>query len=269
MSIASELTRLAGNIGTMQADVNATLDAISAKGVTVPAGTQLHDVPGLVDQIGTGQNFIYLSYFKNFDTANDTDYPIFGRPQDISGTNKVFTKTTETIPMSFVGQVPALSVYCSTNDVMSNGIAIHSSGDYTMEWFAKFSRGSIYGADPQVFMWFGSRNAFHITPQRELEFLFDDTYTYELFNRASTRQSSWNMNWFICPNLDASSYHHIKVVCKANGDYMCFVDDVLYVVTHGTFMADTKLRIDPRTDAIINVSQLAIYSRSWPYASWT
>ena len=61
MSIASELTRLASNIGTMQADVNATLDAIAHKGVPVPAGSQLHDVPGLVERIsgGGGGNIFY------------------------------------------------------------------------------------------------------------------------------------------------------------------------------------------------------------------
>ena len=47
MSIPSEITRLSGNISD-------SLDAVAAKGVTVPSGSTSDDLAGLISQIATG-----------------------------------------------------------------------------------------------------------------------------------------------------------------------------------------------------------------------
>lgn len=93
MSIASEISRLQG----VKADI---LDAISAKGVTVPAGSALDDCPGLIADISGGgsPSFEYgfkygnLNFNKNGEargftsvgdylvpTVGDNTYPTYDR----------------------------------------------------------------------------------------------------------------------------------------------------------------------------------------------
>ena len=51
MSISTQLTRLARNVGTLTADTNAIFEALRAKGVIVPADAQLSDVADMIEEI--------------------------------------------------------------------------------------------------------------------------------------------------------------------------------------------------------------------------
>lgn len=51
MSISTELTRLARNVGALTADTNAIFEALRAKGVNVPADAQLSDVAEMIENI--------------------------------------------------------------------------------------------------------------------------------------------------------------------------------------------------------------------------
>jgi uncharacterized protein (TIGR02145 family) len=51
MSISTELTRMAGNVGALAADTNAIFEALRAKGVTVPSGATLDDVVEMIESI--------------------------------------------------------------------------------------------------------------------------------------------------------------------------------------------------------------------------
>lgn len=51
MSLQSELTRLQDNVTSISSSKDAIMAALESKGVTVPAGATLHDVPGLIGQI--------------------------------------------------------------------------------------------------------------------------------------------------------------------------------------------------------------------------
>lgn len=51
MSISTELTRMAGNVGALAADTNAIFEALRAKGVDVPPGAQLSDVADMIGEI--------------------------------------------------------------------------------------------------------------------------------------------------------------------------------------------------------------------------
>lgn len=53
MSISTQLTRLAQNVGALTADTNAIFEAIESKGVTVPSGSTLSDCPSLIASIST------------------------------------------------------------------------------------------------------------------------------------------------------------------------------------------------------------------------
>jgi len=57
MSISTELTRMAQNVGALNADTGAIIEAIAAKGVTVPSGTTLHDCPSLISSIEGAGSF--------------------------------------------------------------------------------------------------------------------------------------------------------------------------------------------------------------------
>lgn len=51
MSISTQLTYLARNVGNLTADTNAIFEALRAKGVNVPANAQLSDVADLIESI--------------------------------------------------------------------------------------------------------------------------------------------------------------------------------------------------------------------------
>lgn len=51
MSLSTEIQRLKTNADGIVSDTHAILEAIAAKGVTVPEGSTLHDCPGLIDSI--------------------------------------------------------------------------------------------------------------------------------------------------------------------------------------------------------------------------
>ena len=51
MSLQSELTRLQDNVTSISSSKDAIMTALASKGVTVPAGATLHDVPNLIGQI--------------------------------------------------------------------------------------------------------------------------------------------------------------------------------------------------------------------------
>ena len=51
MPISTELTRMAQNVGALNADTNAIFDALRAKGVYVPANAQLSDVADMIETI--------------------------------------------------------------------------------------------------------------------------------------------------------------------------------------------------------------------------
>ena len=51
MSLQSELTRLQTNVTSISSSKDDIMAALAAKGITVPVGATLHDVPGLIGQI--------------------------------------------------------------------------------------------------------------------------------------------------------------------------------------------------------------------------
>ena len=51
MSLQSELTRLQANVTSISSSIDDIMAALASKGVTVPPGATLHDVPGLIGEI--------------------------------------------------------------------------------------------------------------------------------------------------------------------------------------------------------------------------
>ena len=66
MSISAELTRMAQNVGALNADTNAIFDALRAKGVDVPPGSTLSDVPTLIER---WPRIIYATQFNQIATG--------------------------------------------------------------------------------------------------------------------------------------------------------------------------------------------------------
>ena len=51
MSLQSELTRLQANVTSISSSKDAIMAALASKGVTVPPGATLHDVPRLIGEV--------------------------------------------------------------------------------------------------------------------------------------------------------------------------------------------------------------------------
>jgi hypothetical protein len=76
MSISTELTRLAQNVGALTADTTAIFEALRAKGVSVPADAKLADCPELISLIsGGGVELGILNNFKFSASGMDASGP--------------------------------------------------------------------------------------------------------------------------------------------------------------------------------------------------
>ena len=60
MSLQSQLTRMAHNVGTLNADTNAIFEALRAKGVDVPANARLSDVADMIETIELNQTYVTI-----------------------------------------------------------------------------------------------------------------------------------------------------------------------------------------------------------------
>ena len=60
MSLQSQLTRLAQNVGALTADTNAIFEALRAKGVAVPVNAQLSDVAEMIESIVPPQTYVTI-----------------------------------------------------------------------------------------------------------------------------------------------------------------------------------------------------------------
>ena len=75
MSITSEIQRLRTNINNMRQNTDSILEAIANKGVTVPSGSKLDDVPGLIGDIsGSTVKLNIFRYELNKDRWFDTPH---------------------------------------------------------------------------------------------------------------------------------------------------------------------------------------------------
>lgn len=87
MSLSTQLTRLARNVGALTADTNAIFEALRAKGVNVPANAQLSDVADMIESINPphqneveigGRWYPYVQIGNQLWLAENLDYKFSG-----------------------------------------------------------------------------------------------------------------------------------------------------------------------------------------------
>lgn len=135
MSLQSQLTRLAHNVGALTADTNAIFEALRAKGVSVPANAQLSDVADLIGTIDTKlKEFEFLTYFNNI--SGNVDVPIKGPSSTvISNTYNVQNRQFN------IGNVPSIS----SNEARISYPVEFVDKDFTFDFFCSYvSSGSGY-----------------------------------------------------------------------------------------------------------------------------
>lgn len=142
MSLSTQLTRLAQNVGAINADTNAIFEALRAKGVSVQANAQLSDVADMIESIEPNHRTLYLSYFDNFDDSTSTDYPLIGPSSTDFKTDSTSTynKASMTILGQSVNACFANSGGSSSSIGISHGIDLDISkyDIISAECFAKF-----------------------------------------------------------------------------------------------------------------------------------
>ena len=135
MSISTQLTRLARNVGALTADTNAIFEALRAKGVNVPANAQLSDVADMIESIDTKlKEFEFLTYFNNI--LDNVDAPIKGPSSTvISNTYNVQNRQFN------IGNVPSIS----SNTARISYPVEFVDQDFTFDFFCSYvSSGSGY-----------------------------------------------------------------------------------------------------------------------------
>lgn len=228
MSIASEITRLQG----VKADI---LQAISDKGVTVPAGSALDDCPALIASITDGD---YETDFSNFDYVNKIDSPIKG----------------------FATFYDLNFGYSSDNGLKISSISNYSTGNRT------FGFGVFNGSELKTtfrincvssqfaFLKVTENIAITYSPSEKshLVVMVDDSYIKTISNM-TFYQIAYGYEYYET-SLDPSLFHELKVDYTDNY-FNIYIDNIQLAQVNRN--ADfCQFFPDPRSNASINLSEI-------------
>ena len=212
MSLQSELTRFARNVGALTADTNAIFEALRSKGVVVPADAELGDVADLIDTIETKMDkFELLTYFDNI--ANDVDVPVKG-PNSTAITNSYGVQDRQFA----IGTVSSIS----SNDARIAYPVEFVDRDFTFDFFCNYvSSGSGYNVTKCGI--FGFMFAFYY-PDGDRRLFYNDNivtglvaYNNGWYNNSGYNEAKNTNDW------RSKSSNHVALVYKsAEKELYCF-----------------------------------------------
>lgn len=139
MSIQTEITRISGNVSD-------ALDAIAAKGVTIPSGSNSDDMATLIGQISTGGNVETnrVAEIYPWDIAQETSTYVTADPIAPSTGYDAMAQVTVTIEKGTVTPISSLSATGATATTGTNTITLSKSVSNTPQ----VSAGYIFSGTP-------------------------------------------------------------------------------------------------------------------------
>lgn len=121
MSVASEINRISGNVSD-------ALDAIAAKGVTIPSGANSDDLADLIAQIRSGG----MTVVETPDTHGGTIVTISGDPVTLQTKTATPTESVQSItPDQGYTGLSSVAVGAINSEYVGSGITRRSSSDLT------------------------------------------------------------------------------------------------------------------------------------------
>lgn len=258
MSIASEITRLQG----VKSNI---LQAISDKGVTVPAGSALDDCPALIGDISGNPAYLLKTDFSNFDVATATDYPEVGSPAVLTDNILSFTKsntsnvTGENVS-SLIGTAPSGNVPNG-----SYGYEVSCNEEFTAEIVTKSQPASVGGLRA-CFFWTSLPGvadfaiASSTTEPIQNRFVITSSLNIATYNATLTADS----DGFKIYNLMIGNNHifwkytfhfdvpHSKV-------YIYCGDIILFVINNLNISGTYRMAFDPRDSGTVECTSIIAY----------
>lgn len=200
-----------------------------------------------------GLKLYYYTLYENFDFSTKIDYPIIGEPTQYDSTNN-YTYSADSL--FYAGEeYNALNLKNSSNTTQNNLIPLQLNS--YIEFICKINMVS---SRAPVFIWTNEGFGFFvdlnkgntigiISPQ--------SASNYELKNGATIYDVSYGVRWFMTPLAN-------DAVFKFRIDYssekiICSVDGVEYVVFNTSNSIDTILKIDPRTNNNVSITDVKCY----------
>lgn len=256
MSIASEITRLQG----VKSDI---LQAISDKGVVVPAGSALDDCPSLIGDIEGNTEYILKTDFSNFDVATSTDYPEVGSPAVLTDNILSFTKsntsyvTGESVS-SLIGTAPA------GNIANTYGYEVSCNEELTAEIVTKINTNTSGVAIG--FLW--------TTILGIADFAITSNY-YGTMKNQFTINSSLNIspyNATLFNDSDGFKFYDLKIGSDSifhkytihldvphNKVYIYCGDVILFVINNVNISGTYRVAFDPRNSGNVECTSIIAY----------
>jgi len=130
MSISTELTRLARNVGALTADTNAIFEALRAKGVDVPQDATLDDVAEMIGEIELYQTYVTIDG-RDYKTVTIGNQEWMAENLDYK-----FSYNGSTIPVGGSGAPSTPAAWYYDNDETSYGIDGTYKCGLLYNWYA-------------------------------------------------------------------------------------------------------------------------------------
>lgn len=130
MSLSTQLTRLARNVGALTADTNAIFEALRAKGVDVPANAQLSDVADMIESIVPPQTYVTIGC-RQYKTVTIGNQEWLAENLDYK-----FQVNGSTLPIGSSGNPTTPAAWYYNNDESSYGIDGTYKCGLLYNWYA-------------------------------------------------------------------------------------------------------------------------------------
>lgn len=232
MSLQSQLTRMAQNVGALNADTNAIFDALRANGVDVPQDATLDDVAELIER---WPSVIYATKFNQIATGQFG--AVTGSASIASGT---FLGTETNVDTTF-GFNTDFGVFDTNNMTNSTEDVIYrvprDTDDFSVDYFIK--KHSDFTSS-FIMLWVNNW-CVDIVHNLDSQALIIGTGWNSSFNFTTYNgYSLWRSGYGFYKNDDIlkSDMHHVAAVLKYNTDNTLtikqYVDGVLSLIAEST-----------------------------------
>jgi hypothetical protein len=197
--------------------------------------------------------YYYYTLYKNFDFSTKIDYPIVGDPTQYETANNYSYSSDNLI---YDGEeYNALNLKNSSNAITNKSIPLKLNS--YIEFICKINMVS-YSAP--LFIWTNEGFGFYVDLNRgnKIGILCPQSESnYTIKNGAILNSVSYGVRWFLTPLVNDSvfkfriDYLNDKIICGVNG--------VEYVVFNKTSSVDTGLKIDPRMNNNVSITDIKCF----------
>lgn len=209
---------------------------------------------GVYKYDGNVSPLYYYTLFENFDFATKIDHPIVGEPTQYDTAN-YYTYSSDLLV--YDGEEHnALNLKSSSSAITQSNLIPLKLNSY-IEFICKINMVS---SSAPCFVWTVGNFGFYVDwnkADRIGVISPSGASDYEMKNGTVLYNVSYGVRWFLTP-LQNNAVFEFRIDYSSE-KIICSVDGVEYVVFNTTNSADTELKIDPRTNNSVSITDIKCY----------